>query len=109
MSKKVKNNEVDNNIKAVRDRPIKSIIKSITWRIIASGTTFALAMIFFRNDPQAIQKATGIAIIESFVKMFFYFLHERAWAQLRWGKMMVIIRKNRRKSLISIHKLFKKF
>ncbi len=90
------NNE--ESVKVTRDRPIKSIAKAITWRVIASGTTFTLAMLFFGDDPQATQKATGIALIESVVKMVFYFLHERAWAQLRWGRMRVIIRRNTRLS-----------
>jgi len=94
--------------KIVKDRPIKSIFKTITWRIIASATTFALAMIFFRNDPNAFEKATGIAIVESIVKMLFYFLHERAWAQLRWGRMMVIIRRNRRRSIKTLKKFSNK-
>jgi len=66
--------EVDDKISVSQDRPIKSIIKSITWRIIASVTTFILAMIFFGDDPNAAQKATGVAVAESFIKMLLYYL-----------------------------------
>lgn len=82
--------------KITRDRPIKSVVKTITWRLIASAATFAIALLFLGSDPQAMQKATGIAIAESLIKMVFYFLHERAWAQLRWGRMLVVIRRNTR-------------
>jgi uncharacterized membrane protein len=98
----------DEKIKVTRDRPIKSIVKTITWRIIASSTTFALAMLFFGSDPNAAQKATGVAIAESIIKMFLYFFHERAWAQLRWGRMMVIIRRNTRRSRRSIQRIMLK-
>lgn len=98
----------DEKIKVTRDRPIKSIVKTITWRIIASSTTFALAMLFFASDPNAAQKATGVAIAESIIKMFLYFFHERAWAQLRWGRMMVIIRRNTRRSRRSIQRIMLK-
>jgi uncharacterized membrane protein len=81
-------------ISTVRDRPVKSVLKAITWRIIASATTFALAMIFFGTDPYALEKATGVAVAESGIKMFLYFLHERAWTSIRWGRMRVIIRRN---------------
>lgn len=94
--------------KVTRDRPIKSIVKAITWRVIASATTFGLAMLFFRSDPDAAQKATGIAIAESVIKMFLYFIHERAWAQLRWGRMRVVIRRNTRWSRQSLEKIFLK-
>jgi len=98
----------EEKIKVSRDRPIKSIVKTITWRIIASATTFALAMLFFGSDPNAAKKATGVAIAESAIKMVLYFFHERAWAQLRWGRMMVIIRRNRRRSFRSIQRIMLK-
>lgn len=63
----------------------RHIAKTITWRIIASATTFALAMIFFRDDPNATEKATGVAIAESILKMIFYYLHERAWYKSNFG------------------------
>lgn len=100
------NNE--EKVKVSRDRPIKSIVKTITWRIIASATTFVIAMLFFRDDPNAAQKATGVALTESVIKMFLYFFHERAWAQLRWGRMMVVIRRNTRLSQKSIKRIILK-
>lgn len=98
----------EDNTKVTRDRPIKSIVKAITWRVIASSTTFGLAMLFFHSDPDAAQKATGIALAESAIKMILYFLHERAWAQLRWGRMRVVIRRNTRWSRLSIQRFFLK-
>lgn len=100
--------KTEEKVKVTRDRPIKSIVKTITWRIIASATTFGLAMLFFGDDPQAASKATGVAIAESIIKMLLYFFHERAWAQLRWGRMLVIIRRNTRKSRRSIQKVILK-
>lgn len=100
--------KTEEKIKITRDRPIKSIVKTITWRLIASTTTFGLAMLFFGDDPQAATKATGVAITESIIKMVLYFFHERAWAQLRWGRMMVIIRRNTRKSRKSIQRIILK-
>ena len=63
----------------------RHIAKTITWRIIASLTTFILAMIFFREDPNAAQKATGIAIAESILKMILYYFHERFWYKSSFG------------------------
>lgn len=89
-----KSRQKEERISTVRDRPLKSIFKAITWRLIASATTFALAMLFFGDDPQAAQKASGVAITEVGIKMLLYYLHERAWTSIRWGKMRVIIRRN---------------
>lgn len=63
----------------------RHIAKTITWRIIASVTTFLLALLFFQDDPEATRKATGIAIAESILKMVFYYFHERAWYKSDWG------------------------
>ena len=101
-------NVSDEKLKVSRDRPIKSIFKTITWRIIASATTFALAMFFFGDDPQAAQKATGVAVAESIIKMVLYFFHERAWAQMRWGRMMVVLRRNTRRSKRSFKRMILK-
>lgn len=91
--------------RVTRDRPIKSIVKAITWRIIASFTTFTLAYLFFYQDPFAAQKATGIALAEAFIKMLLYFFHERLWERVRWGRMLVIIRRGTRKSTKSIRRI----
>lgn len=77
----------------VRDRPMKSIAKAITWRLIASTTTFLLTLYIFGDDPYAAQKATGVASAEAVIKMILYFFHERAWNTVRWGKMRVYVRK----------------
>jgi len=59
--------------------------KTVTWRIIASGTTFILAWYFFRHDPLVAEKATGIAIAETIIKMALYYGHERVWYKVNFG------------------------
>ena len=63
----------------------RHIAKTITWRIIASVTTFLLALFFFKDHPNAMENATGVAIAESILKMFLYYFHERAWYKSRFG------------------------
>lgn len=75
----------DNNPKWKTEKAWRSVAKAISWRVIASGTTFILAIIFFGDDPKAIEKATGIAILESIIKMTLYFFHERLWINVKWG------------------------
>jgi uncharacterized membrane protein len=58
---------------------VRHIFKTITWRIIASLTTFVIAFLIFKNDEFAMQKASGVAVVESFLKMILYYLHERIW------------------------------
>ena len=64
---------------------VRHLAKTFTWRIIASLTTFALALFFFQGQADVVQKATSIAVAESVLKMGLYYFHERIW--YRYGKL----------------------
>ena len=55
-----------------------SILKSFSWRIIATLTTITLAWIFTGE----VETALKIGGVEFFAKMLIYYLHERAWVFL---------------------------
>ena len=63
----------------------RHIAKTITWRILASLTTFIIAFIFFRHDPNVTEKATAVALTESVFKMALYYFHERVWYKSNFG------------------------
>ncbi len=63
----------------------RHLAKTITWRVIASITTFCIAYFFFKEDPLVAQKATGVALTESVIKMALYYFHERAWYKSNFG------------------------
>jgi uncharacterized membrane protein len=63
----------------------RHIAKTLTWRVIATATTFVLSYLFFRDDAQAIEKASGVAGTEFFLKMFLYYGHERLWYKTKFG------------------------
>ncbi len=67
------------------DHKLRHIFKAITWRVIASGTTFVLALLLFEGHSDAMEKATFIALIESVLKMVFYYGHEEAWYRINLG------------------------
>lgn len=64
---------------------MRHVAKAITWRLIASGTTFILALILFEGHEGAMEKATWIALIESALKMLFYYGHEEIWYRVNLG------------------------
>ena len=59
----------------------RHIAKTITWRIIATGTTILLAWVI-SGDPMIGLKVGGL---EFFLKMGLYYLHERAWYKADFG------------------------
>ena len=63
----------------------RHIAKTLTWRVIASSTTFILSYLFFMDDAQAVAKATGVAVTEFFLKMVLYYFHERIWYKTKFG------------------------
>ena len=63
----------------------RSIVKGITWRIVATTTTIAIVYFFFDRLDLAI--AAGM--IETVLKVGLYWLHERAWFKVRWGKKKI--------------------
>ena len=68
-----------------KESPARSIAKSISWRIIASLTTFTI-FYFTVGSKVAIEVLTAAVGIEAVSKMFIYFIHERIWANIYWGK-----------------------
>ena len=64
------------------DKPIKSVVKSISWRVIATFITIILVYIFTRK----ITIALSIGFLEFSTKLLFFYLHERIWNKIKWGK-----------------------
>ena len=60
----------------------RSLIKSVTWRVLASSDTFIIAW-FVTGKPSL---AGTIAMFEVLTKTFLYYFHERGWNYILWGK-----------------------
>ena len=66
----------------MREARSRSIIKALTWRAIATSTTMALA--YAATGDMKIAGAIGAADVV--IKLFFYYIHERAWGHIAWGR-----------------------
>ena len=60
----------------------RSVLKTISWRFWATLTTAILVYIFTGK----IELAAAIGGIEVVIKMILYFVHERAWNNVNYGK-----------------------
>jgi len=60
----------------------RSLTKGITWRIIALFVTVSLVYIFTGDVALTAQ----IGLLDLAAKFLFYYLHERAWNEISWGK-----------------------
>lgn len=68
-----------------KDTNIRSIVKGISWRVIAAVITMTIVFIFFGRLDLAI--ATGL--IETVFKLSLYWMHERMWIKIRWGRKRI--------------------
>jgi uncharacterized membrane protein len=68
-----------------REGARRSGVKTATWRVTASLDTMLLAWIFTGNIGTAI----SIGGLEVITKLFLYYLHERAWARIKWGVVTI--------------------
>ena len=64
------------------DTHIRSVVKAISFRIIASLTTVILVLIFTGN----LALAGAIGILDLILKLMIYYLHERVWDKIVWGR-----------------------
>ena len=68
-----------------KETNIRSIVKGISWRFIATSTTIIIVYFFFDRLDLAI--AAGM--IETVLKVGLYWGHERIWHKVRWGKQKI--------------------
>ena len=67
------------------EKRVRSLAKGFSWRIIATATTFVLAVIVFHEDKNVMVKASAVAAAEFVVKLLIYYVHERVWLEIKWG------------------------
>ncbi|MBC8319626.1 MAG: DUF2061 domain-containing protein [Bacteroidetes bacterium] len=81
----------DNPENIVKDSPYRSLFKAISWRFIASGSTFIISFtIFTQATETAFKDVLGavslITAVDIFAKLILYYFHERMWTNIVWGK-----------------------
>ncbi len=65
-----------------RDRFSRSLLKSISWRIV--GTLDTIIISYFITGQWDF--ALTIGAVEWVTKMILYVVHERLWDRIQWGK-----------------------
>ncbi len=60
----------------------RSIAKAATWRIFATFVTIIVVYIFTRE----LVLSAGIGIVDTTIKLFAYYSHERLWERTDFGR-----------------------
>ena len=53
----------------------RSLAKALSWRFIATAVTVTVAYLYSHD----VKAAAAIGVADSLIKIFAYYLHERAW------------------------------
>lgn len=61
----------------------RSIAKTVSWRVLGSLDTMFLGYLF----TGSLVLAGSIASAEVVTKIVLYYLHERGWSRVRWGRV----------------------
>lgn len=65
------------------EKYIRSLTKAYCWRVFGSTITVIISYIFTHK----IEISLGIGATEVLVKPLAYFLYERIWLKIKWGKI----------------------
>ena len=71
----------------------QSAVKAISWRIIATVTTMGIVYVYTGE----LALSLGVGVIEVFLKLFFYYSHERIWDKITWGEQCLDTEDGRQK------------
>jgi uncharacterized membrane protein len=61
----------------------RSLAKAVSWRVIGSLDTFILSLIVTGNGRYAV----SIASVEALTKIALYYVHDRVWRRVTWGRL----------------------
>jgi uncharacterized membrane protein len=61
----------------------RSVLKSLSWRFLAALITSSVVYILTGKG----EFAAKVGVVDTAVKLFIYFLHERAWDRINYGRL----------------------
>jgi uncharacterized membrane protein len=64
------------------DTAHRSLVKTISWRLTGSGATFLISYAIAGN----FSVASTIAVTQLVFNTALYFIHERVWNKIGWGR-----------------------
>ena len=64
------------------DTSRRSLVKTVSWRITGSTATFAISYAVLGD----VAVSSTIAVIQLTFNTLLYFVHERIWNNIHWGR-----------------------
>lgn len=67
---------------AHKERHARSIVKAFTWKLVATAMAFVVSYIYTKDAGTAMNTALTMFV----AGIVAYYLHERLWNRISWGK-----------------------
>ena len=68
---------------AAEEKPYRSLVKAISWRVTRTCDTILISWLITGQFKAAL----GIGFVELFTKIGLYYVHERIWNKLDFGRV----------------------
>ena len=65
------------------DSIVRSLVKTISWRLTGTFCTFLISFIILGD----ITTSSTIALIQLIFNTIMFYIHERIWNIIKWGKV----------------------
>jgi uncharacterized membrane protein len=80
-----------NSVPPLRETHKRTLTKTVSWRIVGSLDTMAVSFVVFAllrpRGPGEVARAAGlVGLCEIPNKLLLYYLHERVWSRIHWGR-----------------------
>jgi uncharacterized membrane protein len=66
----------------LNDTPVRSLAKAVSWRVTGTIDTFLISWLITGQ----LLLASGIAFTEIMTKIALFWVHERIWNKVSWGR-----------------------
>ncbi len=66
--------------------PLRSFIKGVCWETVSFILTFFAVYIIYGDIIASLE----FSLVLTAIKIFLFFVHERLWKKIRWGKYHVV-------------------
>lgn len=65
------------------EKHYRSIVKAISWRVTGTIDTIVISWLITKE----VKFALTIGFVEVFTKIFLYYVHERLWTRIAFGRV----------------------
>lgn len=69
-----------------REKKERSVAKAVTYRLVSIVVDSVIAFLI----TQSAEKTLIFVVVSNLISIIIYFIHERAWNRVHWGKHLVI-------------------